>query len=71
MTTFRTTLARFCLNALYFLVAVALIVSPFALAGETPPAAIRNQVILGLLFGVFAIWSMATEKRAPARSDAN
>ncbi|HXF88328.1 MAG TPA: SPW repeat protein [Xanthobacteraceae bacterium] len=73
MTAFNKRLANACLNALYLMVAAGLIVSPFLLERDASAAAIRNQVILGLLFGVFALWSMATEERtrAPIRTKAN
>jgi hypothetical protein len=60
------TLAGTCLNALYLLVAGGLIGSPFVFELEASAAAIRNQVMLGVLFGIFAIWSMASEKPAGA-----
>jgi hypothetical protein len=73
MTAFKKKLASACLNALYLLVATGLIASPFLLELDASAAVIRNQVILGVLFGVFALWSMATEERAraPLHSNAN
>ncbi|HWP27296.1 MAG TPA: SPW repeat protein [Xanthobacteraceae bacterium] len=72
MTEFKKRLANVCLNILYLLVAAGLIVSPFLLELDASAAAIRNQIILGVLFGVFALWSMATEvrPRTPIRSNA-
>jgi hypothetical protein len=73
MTAFKKRLGNVCLNALYLLLATGLIVSPLLLELDASAAAIRNQVILGMLFGVFALWSMVTEKRArpPIRRKAN
>jgi hypothetical protein len=73
MTEFRKKMASTCLHALYLMVAAGLTVSPFLFEFDVSTAAIRNQVILGVLFGIFALWSMLTEKqeRAPFRNRAN
>ncbi len=72
MTAFNKKLASACLNALYLLVAAGLVVSPFVLEFDASAATIRNQVILGVLFGVFAVWSMASEsERASIGTNAN